>query len=211
MSFLTSWGYTLTGIDTIPDILTVEEFNQFTANKYANDQRVQSRIKSAQSAIRNYVGWHLGHNLECQAIFSANSNKVTFTNRDILIQLPAMFVTKIKNVYTVEKNTDKTEVLNFYPEFNGILTLFDTHVQTRYSNIEVDYMAGLNNGMLDDVKEIISNRVTHDLSQSYGIQSETSGGVSITYSSNWANSPTASTLSDGEKEILNSYRLQGVS
>ena len=28
---LTNWGYTLTGVDTLPDILTEDEFNIMTA------------------------------------------------------------------------------------------------------------------------------------------------------------------------------------
>ena len=56
---LTSWGYTLTGIDNLPDMLTAEEFNKFTARKYMTDGRVESNIKAAGMAIRNYCGWHV--------------------------------------------------------------------------------------------------------------------------------------------------------
>ena len=56
---LTTWGYTLTDVDTLPDILAEEEFNIDTANKYSGDVRIKPEIKAAESAIRNYVGWHL--------------------------------------------------------------------------------------------------------------------------------------------------------
>ena len=41
---LTSWGYTLTGVDTLPDMLTEEEFNAFTGGKYVGDERIASAL-----------------------------------------------------------------------------------------------------------------------------------------------------------------------
>ena len=54
------------------------------------------------------------------------------------------------------------------------------------------------------------HRVTHALANSYGIQSESSGGVSVTYSANWINNSRATALADDNKEVLEPYRLRGV-
>ena len=37
MSILTNWGYTLTDVNVLEDILTPAEFHSATANKYAGD------------------------------------------------------------------------------------------------------------------------------------------------------------------------------
>ena len=56
---LTTWGFTLTGGDTLPDILTEDEFNIMTAEKFAGDIRIASELKASQSGIRSFVGWDL--------------------------------------------------------------------------------------------------------------------------------------------------------
>jgi hypothetical protein len=60
------------------------------------------------------------------------------------------------------------------------------------------------------VQELIAHRVTHALASSAGVQSETAGGVSITYNATWTNSARATALADDNKEVLAPYRLRGV-
>ena len=57
MSLLTTWGYTITdGIEELPPMLSVEDFNAMTANKYAGNTRIEPNIAAASLAIRNYCG-----------------------------------------------------------------------------------------------------------------------------------------------------------
>ena len=63
---------------------------------------------------------------------------------------------------------------------------------------------------MDAIKELIAHRVTHALASSAGVQSETAGGVSVTYSANWINSSRATALADDNKEVLAPYRVRGV-
>ena len=95
-------------------------------------------------------------------------------------------------------------------ETNGILHIFDVPMLSRKSKLTVEYTAGISDGMMDGIKELISNRVTHALASSAGIQSETAGGVSVTYSASWINSTRASALADDNKDALTPYRVQGV-
>ena len=65
MSVQTRWGYTLPDLDSLPDMLSDEEFDEFTANRYAGDVRIAPNIKSACTAVRNYCGWHIFPSASC--------------------------------------------------------------------------------------------------------------------------------------------------
>ena len=204
---LTNWGYTLTDASEIPMILSEGEFNRMTASKYAGDVRIEAELKAAQSAIRNYVGWHLSGNLTCECRMIPLDKRLTIRGTDILIQLPARYVTEVSKA-----TIGGSEVSNLYCDPSGILRLFDAigSLQSRSTEILIDYKAGIDDAMADPVKDIIMHRVTHALANSYGIQSESSGGVSVTYSANWINTSRATALADDNKEVLEPYRLQGV-
>ena len=202
---LTTWGYTLTDVDTLPDILAEEEFNIDTANKYSGDVRIKPEIKAAESAIRNYVGWHLAGSLDCLFEVRARSKNISTVSHDTIIQLPARYVSEIKSVLI-----DGAEAEDYEIQTNGILTVFDLIPDKRNSKISVQYVAGLTDSMMDAVKDIVMHCVTHALANSYGIQSESSGGVSVTYSATWANTARATALASDNKEVLEPYRLQGV-
>lgn len=207
MSLLTNWGYTMTETDQLPDMLTVEEFNTFTANRYNGDVRVPKDIKAASSAIRNYVGWHLYPSAACELNLLMNDRRVTIVGSDLLIQLPAKFVTAVSSVMIGE-----TAYENFSFETNGILQIYDVSLQglKRYTPITVEYTAGVSDSMMDGVKELVAHRVTHAAASSNGITSEAAGGVSVTYNVNWVNSARATALPDDNKEVLAPFRLQGV-
>ena len=49
MSLLTTWGYTITDADELTDMMSEEEFNQLTANKYAGGTSIQRRNVPSQS------------------------------------------------------------------------------------------------------------------------------------------------------------------
>lgn len=201
---LTQWDYTLTDIDSLPDMLTVEDFNTMTANKYALDERTMSNIKAAGAAIRNYCGWHVYPSEACEFSTTAFNGRVSHVNGDLLIQLPARFVSAVESVEVGDVECD------FIFEINGLLRVFDVGFCSRRTTIDVVYTAGLTDSMMDAVQELIAHRVTHALASSGGIQSETAGGVSITYSANWINSARATALADDNKEVLAPYRLEGV-
>lgn len=207
MSLLTNWGYSISDADALPDMLTAEEFNELTAGKYAGDARIAPNISAACSAVRNYCGWHVYPAQACElAEYMLYGNgRVKTVGRDLLVQLPATYVSAVSSVRIGDN------VLTDYAlETNGILHIFDVPMLSRKSKLTVEYTAGISDGMMAGIKELISNRVTHALASSAGIQSETAGGVSITYSASWINSARATALASDNKEVIDPYRLEGV-
>lgn len=201
MSLLTNWGYTLTGDDVgLADLLTVGEFDAFTANKYAGDARVDSEIKAAQSRVRDYVGWHLAPSMACE--FKADSISVARC-----VQLPARYVTGVSSVTVDGVVLDASE---YFWKPNGLLWFKRRNNNVSWNDIVINYTAGLPADLLGGIKELIAHRVVHSVAQSYGIQSELAGGVQISYSTSWINGANATTLPDDNKEVLAPYRLQGV-
>lgn len=210
----TTWGYTLQA-NTLPDMMSIQEFDEYTAGKYQGDQRTPADIKAACASIRNYVGWHLAPSLPCVAVYNRQAGNVKRVGADLLIQLPARFVSAVSSVllnatYDSDADAWTGDTADFDFETNGILRVYDACTNGRRSKVVITYQAGVPDEMLNAVKELIAHRVTHALAASYGVQTETAGGVSITYSANWINSARATALADDNKEILTPYRLQGV-
>lgn len=199
---ITNWGYT---VDELGEMLTESEFNEMTAGRYNGDQRIVPLLNAAEAAIRNYCGWHVAPSANCVLEARAHDLRMIYVGCDTVIQLPARFVTAVSAV-----TVGGTSVTDFSFEASGLLRLYDTMVSSRKVIIRVEYTAGLPDELAGAVKELIGHRVTHGLAQSYGVQSEAAGGVSITYSANWINSARATALPDDNREVLTPYRLQGV-
>lgn len=206
MSLITNWGYTLTALDELPGMLSEDEFDESTAGKYAGDVRIGPNISAADAAIRNYCGWHVYPSTGCQMSTTLFDRRITAVGGGYLIQLPAKFVTAVSSV-----SIGGVAYTTFILETNGILRVYHAPVGLPpYTAVEVTYTAGLSEDMIIPVKDIIAHRVTHALSNSYGVSSEAAGGVSVTYNANWINSSRATALPNDNKEVLEPYRLTGV-
>lgn len=207
MSLLTNWGYRLTTVEALPDIIDSTEYNAYTSSRYSGDARIASNLSAVSSAIRNYCGWHVCPSLACSFETTFYDKRVTIVNGNIMIQLPATFVSGITSV-TIGGVAYTSYVL----ETNGILRVLcnaNSEFQP-YSQIVIVYTAGLPSNLVNDIKELAAHRVTHALAASYGITSESSGGVSVTYNANWINNSRSTALADDNKEVLTPYRLKGV-
>ena len=141
MSLLTNWGYAVTNVDALPEMLEGIEYDQFTADKYAGDKRTHSNIMAAESAIRNYCGWHIFPELDCRLDTTFFDRRVTIAGRYIMIQLPATYVTAVKSIQIAGVVYDETFVL----DNNGILRIYDVNMCAirEYSKIVVEYTAGI--------------------------------------------------------------------
>lgn len=208
MSIQTTWGYELPNATTLSDMLTTAEFNAFTANKYSGDTRIASEIASACNAIRNYCGWHIYPSLGCalEKVMLYGDGAIKRVGQDVMIQLPATYVSAVSDV-----TIDNTAYTEFTCNTNGLLHIFDAaFCINRKSVIEINYTAGLPDTSMDALKELIAHRVTHSLASSYGVTSESAGGMSVTYNSTWINNSRATALPDDNKEVLAPYRVRGV-
>lgn len=203
----TIWGYTITDADALKPMLSVDGFNELTANKYAGDARIEPNLNAACAAIRNWCGWHVYPAQACSMTerLLAGNGRVKRAGDDLLIQLPATFVST-----PVTVTIDGAPFDDFDLAPNGILRLFDVGPMSRKTLVTVTYTAGLSAGMMDSIKELIAHRVTHALASSAGVQSESAGGVSVTYSANWINSARSTALPDDNKEVLAPFRARGV-
>ena len=201
MEYITNWNYSILDADgELEPLLTSDEFDEMTAAKYENDPRVDSMIKSATTAVREYCGWHVSGRHVCRWVgHSAETGR--------LIKLPAKFVTSIESVKVGA--CVLTEDAYFF-KTNGLLYLVTPPHDRGYMDIEVEYVAGFEGESAAGIKELIMHRVTHALAQSFGVQSETAGGVTVSYNANWINNARATALVDDNKDMLQPYRITEV-
>lgn len=198
----TPWGYTLTELNELPTILTEEEFNSMTAGRYTGDVRIPSMLAAAQSSIREFCAWHVADNQPCELTLLGRDRAVSKNGSDVLIQLPATFVTGVTSVEINDGSLTDYDVTT-----DGLLWLYDTCFNRR-AKIVINYTAGLTDELAGGLKELVANRVTHALASSYGIQSEAAGGESVTYSSVYQSSANATSLPETAKEFLNPYHVR---
>lgn len=217
---LSPWGYTYDA-ETLPDFLTTQEFSNFTNGKFGTtDTRISANIASASASIRNYCGWHISPNLECGMLYNVRDLRDAFVGNDLLIQLPATFVTAVSKVVLDAKWNNETndwdgEIITDQDRFDfgvgdGLLRIYDVGHRDRRSKIFVRYSAGYPNTNIAVIKELTAHRVTHAVTSSYGVMSEAAGGVSVTYNASWAGNTRSTALPDDNREVLETYRVKGV-
>lgn len=195
---LTSWGYSIKNTEALPNMMTVEEFNALTGGKFAGDQRVASLLASAQSTVRNFCGWHLYPSLPCK--FEADSINVSRC-----IQLPSRFVSGVESVAL-----NGETVLDYHVKTNGLVFLDGSVLGKSWNDVVVEFNSGLGDSQMGALKEILAGRIANALTNSYGVQSESAGGVSITYSLNWASHASAASITDPLIAALMPYKVQEV-
>lgn len=203
---LTAWGYSIANTTALANLLTIQDFNTITANKYTGDSRIEPNIKAASQAVRNYCGWHIYPAYSCKIQTSFYDKRISRNGNMILVQLPATFVVSITSV-----RIGGVAYESYVLETNGLLRIFGVSEYFEpYTTLEVEYSAGLSDALVANIQELVAHRVTHALASSAGVQSEAAGGVSITYSAVWTNSASSTALPDDNKEVLAPYRLMGV-
>lgn len=196
----TLWGYDINA-ESLPPLLSLEEFNRITLGKYASDQRACSALSAASASIRNYVGWHLASNLECVVTYAYYDLHVTRTKHGLSILLPTRFLTE---VIAIEMDgVDVTESL-FQVKRRGQIDLLNCPCW--FKKITITFKSGL----ADDagLKALVANRISNALSGPVGVASESAGGVSISYSSSYVAGSSSTALLTADKEFLNAYKIE---
>lgn len=195
---LTNWGYEILS-EELPSIITLEEFNAMTLGKYSNDQRAQYALSAITASIRNYCGWHVSGNVECSVTYSFDDLHIARTFNEIIIQLPSRCATSITKIMTngEEINPD------YFLKQNGILKIYGGC--GFFKTITINFMSGLLSD--DGLKSVVCSRVSNALSGPVGINSESAGGVSVSYSNSYVAGSNASTLLTSDKEYLIPYKI----
>ena len=212
---LSPWGYIIDS-ENLPAFISVDDFNLFTNGKFAGDARTVSTLPSASEAIRNFCGWHIAPSLTCGMVYNVLDLRDAFVGRDLLIQLPATYVTGIQKIVlnaVLNPSTglyegDETDDYEIGMG-DGLLRIYDVGNLNRKSRIFIKYTAGFTDTP-SAIKELTADRVSHAVTNPYGVNSEAAGGVSVSYSGAWAGSANSSSLPSDSREILEAYRLKGV-
>lgn len=200
---LTTWGYSVDG--TLSDFITAEEYNAFTAGKFAGDARIASNIAAATAAVRNYCGWHLYPELPCELATTFFDRRVSDVRNGILIQIPSKHVAEITGLTIGGEDCD-----SYMLDPNGLLKVYHAPSHAEYTPIVVHYTSGIPDVLMGAIRELVSQRVTHALASSYGVTSEAAGGVSITYNAAWTRDTGSTGLGEIDKEVLSPYRIGGM-
>ena len=212
---LSPWGYIIDS-ENLPAFISVDDFHLFTNGKFAGDTRIVSTLPSASEAIRNFCGWHIAPSLTCGMVYNVLDLRDAFIGSDLLIQLPATYVTGIQKIVlnaVLNPSTglyegDETDDYEIGMG-DGLLRIYDVGNLNRKSRIFIKYTAGFTDTP-SAIKELTADRVSHAVTNPYGVNSEAAGGVSVSYSGAWAGSANSSSLPSDSREILEAYRLKGV-
>ena len=216
---LSPWGY-IYDAETLPNLINATDFANFTNGKFGTtDTRISSNIASASAAIRNFCGWHVAPSLNCGMLYNVHDLRDAFIGGDLLIQLPATFVTDVsKVVLNAVWNSDddewEGEVITDPARFDygmggGLLKVYDVGVLDRRSKVFVRYTAGFADTAIPLVKEVTCNGVVHALTNTYGVNSEAAGGVSVSYNASWAGKGSTA-LTNDTRDALEPYKVKGV-
>ena len=212
---LSPWGYTIDS-ERLPNFINKQDFNLFTNYKFGDDTRIDKNIPSATAAIRDYCGWHISPSLECGVMFNVRDLRDAFVGCDLLVQLPATFVSKVSKVLlnaTFDPSAGDysgDEVTDFDLDPSGLLRVYDVSGLNRKSKIFIHYTAGYPDDAIEVIKELTAHRVVHAVSSSYGVMSEAAGGVSVTYNASWAGNTRSTALADDNREVLDKFKAKGV-
>lgn len=164
---ITPWGYGIDG-DALPALITPVEFDYATGGRWSGDSRVAPSIDAVSAAIRSYCGWHVGPSLACAMELDGEPGD---------IWLP---VAHLSSVEGVEVGGEAAEVAGFNRRGRVRLAC---PVPRGLGNVSVSFTAGIAVEHAPDLGMAVADAVVGLIAlDSYGIASETAGGVSISYS-----------------------------
>jgi len=216
---LTPWGY-IADVETLPDLISTTDFSKYTNGKFGTtDTRIAVNIASASSAIRNFCGWHIAPSLTCGMLYNVRDLRDAFVNGDLLIQLPATFVTSVEKVvlgavWDADADDWSGEIIEDGERIDfgmgdGLVRVYDVGALDRKAKIFIKYTAGFTDTAIPAVKEVVSASVVHALTNTNGIASEAAGGVSVSYNSAYVGKGSTALANDA-RETLDAYRVKGV-
>lgn len=160
---LSQWGYEIDG--DVPPIVTLEEFQARTANAYTQTDKIEAALAGASAAVRNACGWHVAPAMSCRATMDGGAARTW---------LPCMFVTGVSSVEVMGADVTASAEWSRLGELR-----IHAHVPDRLRAVVAEYTAGV--GTTDDLKALVTSIVQRAVGVTYGVSSETAGGVSITY------------------------------
>ena len=188
---LTPWGYE---VDELPTIIDADTFDEITGGRYSSDTRVQTAIDAATAAIRAYCGWHVAPVLACEYVADGERGDIWLP----CVGLRSVGAVEFDGVAQVVKGFNRLgRVRTDRPQPCGGL-----------GNVRVEYVAGFDLAAASDLAAVIAQRVVaHVALGSYGIASESAGGVSVSYSGQALEDAGGAYLPQSVRDALAPYRL----
>lgn len=188
----TVWGYDVSA-NSLDPIISVADFNTATGSAFATNPRLESAIKAASQAIRNYCGWHICPSLSCTAYLTGGA---------FVVRLPACYVS---SVTSVTENGTELDSGEFDWRRDGLLKRANIPWSDKWDGIEAVYTAGYGVDAVPDLVDAVCNIVVGILTVAPGVMSESADGVSISYSA--SASSVAAALTSAQKSALSPYKV----
>ena len=191
---LTPWGYSVEG--TLPDLVTVSEFNTMTGNRFASDPMLSTTISAASQAIRDYCGWHVSPSMTAYATCYGGSRA---------LHLPF----RCSSITKVEENGVELPSTRYRLDARGLGEVYATSgfwCGLAWNDIEVTAVAGYDLTSMPLLKQALVQVVGSALAAPLGVKEEHAGQVGITYS----NSGGGISLDSRVCSCLNAYRVEEV-
>ena len=186
---LTAWGYE---VEDLPDLITPEQFSDATDGRYDGDGRIPGAIAAASAAIRSFCGWHVAPALDCSITLDGEAGD---------IWLPTC---ALNSVASATVNGAEVEVVGH--NRRGRVRLASK--TCGLGNVTVDYNAGFDSNIAPDLVSIVAKRVVAEVAlTTYGVASESAGGVSISYSGTALSDSGGTYLPDDVRQALMPYKL----
>lgn len=188
---MTPWGYDVDG--TLPPLITVDEFDEMTGGKWQCDERVSPAINAASAAIRAHCHWHISPSMSCRATLDTDGARSLW--------LPTTMLTSVDSVTVNGDELD--EGAYQWSRIGQVMP--DKRPCARLHGAVVEYVAGVDS-LPADLAEAVKNIVVRAVALSYGVASESAGGVSISYSANAAYAAASSAV-ESQSATLAPYKV----
>ena len=185
---MTPWGYDVDG--TLPPLITREQFDGMTGGKWASDGRVDSAIAAASATIRNACGWHVAPSMPCRAVVDGDGSRTIWLRTTCLTGVSSLDV-------------DGTEAACQWSRIGQVVS--DVRVPCALQAAVVEYAAGFD-AVPDDLMAVVRSMVVRSIAMSYGVTSESAGGVSVSYAQGAAYAAEATSATDSDMAALMPYR-----
>ena len=189
MTVQTPWGYSVDG-ETLASIITVEQFKALCPGLSSTDGEIQAALDVVSSAIRDWCGWHVAPNLQCDYIGEGEGR---------LLVLPGMGVTAVDSL------TINGVALTCYEwTAAGMVRLKCDVFPDVWRSVECVYNAGFDAGAIG---QVVAQIASNALAAAPGVASERAGNVSINYNQTGAGITGGVSLLPRDYALLAPYKL----
>lgn len=183
----TPWGYS---VDDLEPMLSVDDYRDLHPNLASNDTQIQAVLDAVSAAIRDYCGWHVAPNLQCEFVGNGEGR---------LLMLPAMGVTAVSSL-----EIGGEPVTDYEWTAAGMVRLKSCVFPDAWRSVTCTYDAGFDAAV---VCQVVDQIASNALFAAPGVANERAGNVSITYNQTGAGITGGISLLPRDYAVLAPYKL----